>query len=1006
MNDEQKTLVKLLGDVAATNPDAVAVEFGDQTLTYAELHRASLAMAAMLIATHDVKPGELVGISLDPSIERVVAVLAIVQAGAAFVPIDPDLPRLARATLVESAALRLLVTQSKYAIDFDLSSTGIALQSVLVDRASTDPAARVPPLAALQPDAPVYVIFTSGSTGAPKGVVIAQRGLLNLIESQRELLRLGPGRRFLQFASIGFDAAVYEIFGALGSGATLVLGARRDLLPGRPLADFLHGKEITHVLLPPSILSAMNDRADTLPHLGTLIAGGEACSLQLAKTWAVGGRRFLNAYGPTEATVVASVAEYVAGDSSLSIGAPLPNVTAHILDDRLEPVAIGTPGELYLGGIGVALGYHRQPELTARLFVANPFGSGTLYKTGDQASIDPTSGMLRFVGRLDQQIKIRGFRVELGAIEAAASDFRDVGAVVVLDTEEPIGTTGRSSRFLVAYVQPKPGDALDVQALKRFLLDRLPDYMVPHHYVVLDELPMTANRSKVDRSKLPAAKSLIAAEGPVRKEVAQIAKAFDHALDLPLGTTTSTMDFFQLGGDSLCMASVLHELSEGFETNLPTRLIYENPTPAALWLAIDAHRVRERAGLGAESTVDLGVEALPTDADRRAWARATTVGEAPARRILLTGATGFLGSHLLASLVRRQQFERIHVLVRATDAAAARQRLCATFEANRIDPALLTAVTPIAADLVPSELGLRHDDYRVLADSVDAVYHAAADISYVRPYSAVKKPNVEGTRNVLRFASCGAKKHVHHVSSLGIYGAAWTLLGCSQVDEQLDIDRVAPILDIENGYVKAKWVAERLVRHAREAGLAVSVYRPGFIQGRADIGLCNIGDLFCRLLIGCVQLGMYPHFPEKYWLPVPVDYVADAIAHIGTSCAAGGSYNLTVDREGELGHDAIFEHLGALGYPMERTSPNNWLAALKLQRDNALGPLLGFLAERVLEGRHTILEVHHRTPRVDTTHADSALRGSGIEKPIADAALMTTYMSYFARLGLVARPGR
>ena len=368
----------------------------------------------------------------------------------------------------------------------------------------------------LEPEDLAYVIYTSGSTGRPKGVMIAHRGLCNLALAASKALGITSQTRVVQLASFSFDASVWEIFTALVSGAALVLGTREELLPGPKLASFLRGRRVSVATIPPSLLRLLP--AKDLPDLKTVVSAGEACSADLVESWAP-GRRFINAYGPTETTVCATLGECTSGSGRRpDIGTPLGNMRVYILDAQLEPVPVGVVGELCVGGVGVALGYLNRPELTAERFIVDPFSSkpgSRIYRTGDLARYR-ADGRIEYLGRADDQVKVRGYRIELGEIESALLDLAGVAQAAA-----SLQTNDNQEQRIVAYVVPKADDKgprsvgiedsslgtnsapLRSSELWKNLVGRLPDYMMPSAFVVLDKLPLTPN-GKVDRRALPA----------------------------------------------------------------------------------------------------------------------------------------------------------------------------------------------------------------------------------------------------------------------------------------------------------------------------------------------------------------------------------------------------------------------------------------------------------------------------------------------------------------------
>jgi amino acid adenylation domain-containing protein/non-ribosomal peptide synthase protein (TIGR01720 family) len=536
------TLPDLFAAQVARTPDAPALLCEDTWYTYAELDAVANRLAHLLIS-RGVGPETLVAQGLPRNSTHVVAMLAIMKAGAAYLPLDPDYPAERLEFIVGDAAPVLLVTDSATAPTLPAVADVVALDDPAIvaaladcpDTAPTD-ADRVRPLRIANP---AYVIYTSGSTGRPKGVVVTHRGIANLVTAQVPGFGLdAPGSRLLQFASPSFDASIAERCDALLSGAALVLVPKDRLLPGEPLADTIAEYGVTNVTLPPSVLAAMPE--GSLPAELSLVVAGEACPVELAARWSV-DRRMINAYGPTETTVCATLSEPLTGDGPLPVGGPIANTRIYVLDDNLEPVPVGVPGELYVAGTSLARGYLGRPELTAQRFVADSFGDGgRVYRTGDVVRWR-ADGQLEYLGRTDDQVKVRGFRIELGEIEYALAQHPDVNQAVVIVREDRPG-----DKQIVGYVV---GESPDPASLRGFVAERLPQYMVPAAVVVLDELPLTAN-VKVDKKALPAP-DFGAGDSRPPATPAEVALAAAFAEVLGLAEVGVEDSFFDIGGDSI-----------------------------------------------------------------------------------------------------------------------------------------------------------------------------------------------------------------------------------------------------------------------------------------------------------------------------------------------------------------------------------------------------------------------------------------------------------------------
>ncbi|MGW2415540.1 amino acid adenylation domain-containing protein [Streptomyces tubercidicus] len=561
----------------AEAPDAAAVVAADGgvVFSYAELNARANRLARLLVE-RGVGPERLVALALPRSPELVVAVLAVWKAGAAYLPIDTAHPVERVRFMIEDACPALVLTDGCTAGPWaDGMATVLlddgAVQDRLAGLEAVDLATVVDPAHA------AYVIYTSGSTGVPKGVVVGHAGLVNLVASSGPELGLGPGSRVLQFASPSFDAATWDWSLALLSGAALVVAGVEELAPGEALARVLCDAGVTYCMVPPSALGVLD--VARVPASMTVVVGGEACGPDVAGRWSV-GRRMVNAYGPSETTVCATMSEPLSGSVIPPIGRPIGNVRVYVLDAGLSPVPPGVPGELYVAGAGVARGYLGRSALTAQRFVADPYGEpGTrMYRTGDLARWN-NDGTLHFLGRTDDQVKLRGFRIELGEVEAALTACPGITAAAVVIREDRPG-----DRRLVAYVTPETPGELDAGRVKSAVAERLPEYMVPSALVVVDALPLMPN-GKLDRKALPApdyttGTARLRAPRDAREEI--LAGLFAEVLGIEPDRVGVDDGFFELGGHSLLAMRLIGRIRAVLGMELTIRDLFTAPTVATL----------------------------------------------------------------------------------------------------------------------------------------------------------------------------------------------------------------------------------------------------------------------------------------------------------------------------------------------------------------------------------------------------------------------------------------
>ncbi len=489
---------QIFESIAEKKPEAIAAIFEDQKLTYKDLNIQANQLAHYL-QEKGIGPNKLVGICVEKSFDMIVGVLAILKSGGAFVPMDPSYPNDRLEYIFKELKSPILLTQKRLKEKLPFQADSIICLDELNKIHINFPKSN--PTTSEDPESLAYVIFTSGSTGQPKGILLRHNGLCNLISASNELFKVNGESRVLQFSSFGFDVAVWEIFTALLSGGTLVFSGKKSLFSILELPKVINEKKITLAMLPPSLLSILPNSG--FPSLKTIVGVGERCTNENVERWSKGQKLF-NGYGPAEGHVTVSAC--LTNESKLfralgpTIGRPLNNVRIYILDKELQPVPIGVSGEMHLGGVCVANGYLNRPELTQEKFIADPFDDNTtarLYKTGDLARYLP-NGEIEFLGRADNQIKIRGFRVELGEIESAMDTLPTITRAIAI-----LRSDSKQNKILTAYFIPASNKPpLSEEQIRQALEKKLPEFMIPQTFVKLDAFPISPN-GKIDRDALP-----------------------------------------------------------------------------------------------------------------------------------------------------------------------------------------------------------------------------------------------------------------------------------------------------------------------------------------------------------------------------------------------------------------------------------------------------------------------------------------------------------------------
>ncbi|MEO1433296.1 MAG: amino acid adenylation domain-containing protein, partial [Cyanobacteria bacterium J06633_8] len=584
-----KCIHQLFEEQVAKTPDAVAVVFQEQQLTYQQLDNRANQLANYL-QTLGIKPDSKVGICIDRCLNMVVGILGILKAGAAYIPIDPNYPQERLSHMLDDSDVSVLLTTENLLSGLPANKA----KQICLDRdweSLISHQSNESPTSDVKPSNLAYIIYTSGSTGKSKGVMIEHNSLVNFTTTATKEYGINHRDRVLQFASISFDVAVEEMYPCLTNGATLILRTDEFLTNGHQMLQKCEQWGITVLDLPTAywhqLASDLATGESEVPqNLRLVIIGGEAVIPEKVRTWQKSFKNnqcpeLINTYGPTEATVVVTkckLSESINKDTGLAqmtIGKPFPNVQIYILDSCLNPVPIGVPGELHIGGLCLARGYLNRPELTAQKFIPDPFNRGMrMYKSGDLARFLP-DGNIDFLGRIDHQVKIRGFRIELGEIETVLNQHAAVKEAIVIPQEYEAG-----DKRLIAYIVPKSTQSPASKELKEFLKSRLPEYMIPSAFVSLETLPLTPN-DKVDRKALPKPdknnlnleEEYLSARNDVEKKLVTL---WEQAFRIqPIGIKDN---FFSLGGNSLMATSMVAEIEKIFDKKLSQAVFFEAST--------------------------------------------------------------------------------------------------------------------------------------------------------------------------------------------------------------------------------------------------------------------------------------------------------------------------------------------------------------------------------------------------------------------------------------------
>ncbi|PYH94310.1 acetyl-CoA synthetase-like protein [Aspergillus ellipticus CBS 707.79] len=1011
--DVTKDLSALFSKQVQATPDAVALEDETTTYTYAELDNQVDALAIRL-RHYGVGRDSLVGVLLPRSSDYVIACLAALRAGGAFLVLELAYPPELLDDVIRDGNPAVVITCRT-----ELGKIKADVPLITLDEPISKcngSVVEAPPLPADDDlDRLAFVSYSSGTTGKPKGIANPHRAPVLSYNLRFGVQDQQPGDRVA--CNVFF---IWEILRPLLRGATVIAVPDEASYDPAALVDLLSAKKITETLMTPTLLATVLSRhphiGSRLPHLRTLWLNGEVVTTDLAQRAikALPKTRLLNCYSACETHEIAcgDIRE-ILDETALycPVGPPLDLKNTHILDDNQQPVETGVSGELFVAGPLLARGYLNLPETTAKAFIQNPFDTQSgarLYRTGDLARLLP-SGLLEITGRVGSMIKLRGYSVVPAKVENDIVKTLAVSHCAVVAHGEGL------ERQLVAYIVPdrenageRPlveiNEAGNSPAARRVLAQSLAHYMIPALWVQLAELPTHEVTGKVDLKALPPPPTVDHVNGNgkhVEKDpigVEQVAAIWAAALKTSRTLLKPTDDFFDLGGHSLSLADLSSRLSRHFGFRVPIARLAENSTLTGHLETVRAIRDGHTAAVQADLPAVLRADAT-LDEDIRP-SKATICAVDQANTVLLTGVTGFLGAFLLHDLLENTS-AHIICLVRFNEPANDDQPGgVARIRRNLLDLGLwcdsvMERVEILPGNLSRSRFGLSPEAFDELAARVQVIVHAAATVNLVYPYAALRGPNVGGTREILRLASKGGAT-VQYVSTNGVLPPSQEK-GWSE-DTMLDVNDVPEkLLD---GYGQTKWVAEQLVLEAGRRGLPVKIHRAGTISGHSQTGSANAWDLLSALIVESVKLGYAPDVEGWRAEMTPVDFVSKAIIHLANQTHA----EQTVFHLGDpnpVDTRSVFTALQELGYPTKSLGWDEWVALWNEKRGAVKGG----------DGAFTVDILRSGMPTVDFLRGIVVLDNAAtrpfravVERPKVDRALLETYTRHWFARGWLSRP--
>ncbi|MDQ0783957.1 thioester reductase domain-containing protein [Chryseobacterium sp. W4I1] len=705
-------------------------------------------------------------------------------------------------------------------------------------------------------------------------------------------------------------------------------------------------------------------------------------------------------YGPTECAVFATFKKVkdINGRYVSSIGRPIANAQAYILGENNELLPVGAVGELHIGGNLLAQGYLNNEELTTSKFINSPFRENEkLYRTGDLARWKP-DGDIEFLGRIDNQVKVRGFRVELGEIERCLARLEGIQEAAVITKDHG------SNKYIVAFIIIKPGEKADAAWVRQQLKEELPGYMIPAQIINVDKIPLTAN-GKTDTHLLKEwadkeAKELISTEPPTNETERIIADIWAEELERPVINMTD--NFFDIGGNSLLVAIVATALNSRLDTKIYMRDIYQFPVLRQLAdeLIIRAKEAREAIPKeDVEPYVALQQDVYLAPGTVFAGGFDPKQLEKP-KTIFLTGVTGFVGIHLLQELLDTTSAD-IYCLVRAQDEFHAVEKIDRCYKQYHIDrkEEQKPRIIPVIGDLSLPLLGLSEEEFKKLAGVLDLIYHSGSSVNFIEPYSYMKAPNVEGLREIIKLAGAERTKCLALLSTISVYSWGHVFTGKKVMLESDDIEQNIMSVSKDIGYVRSKYVMEAIADLAAKEGLPLITYRLGYAMCHSETGASAPYQWWSGLVKNCVEFKSYPLLTELREGLITVDYMTQSMAHITKNKdAVGKKFNLIAKPETNLTLENFFGLLKKY-YPftLEGLPYKEWRKQWEDDRKNRLYPLTSLFKDNMHEGLSTV-ELYQNTYVWDCSNVMKFLEGSGIEEPIFDKKMLDLYLKYLGIL--------
>ena len=982
-------------------------------LTYKELDDISNIIAKSL-TNMGLKKGNYIIIAMDRGINYILAILAIIKISAVYVPLDINYPMERINFIIRDINPSLIITNNNFDILNDQQYDTIDIEELYKNvnecvNECVNKEKKGEKEKKIEKDREIYIMYTSGSTGNPKGVVVGEKGIVNLVKDMKYINI--KEKRVAQIANICFDASTFEIWGTLVNGGTLII-YENEKTDSNKMGKFIEEEKIESMFMTTALFHLMvAENINSLKGVKELLVGGEVISQYKVKEYKekIKGCNITNIYGPTENTTFSTFYKIDTIDNnSIPIGIPIQGCNIYILNEKMEECEIGQIGELYVGGKGVALKYLNNKEMTEEKF--KHYKGDRIYKTGDLVRY-LSNNNLEFIGRKDNQVKIRGFRLELNEIENQILQYKDIKSCCVkcidIDNEKKI----------IAFLVPETlkfscGD------LKNYLKHNLPEYMLPNLYSVVDNIPFSQNGkisvslSNLNRSNIYMDDDYIEPSTSLQLDLVNLFQ--DNLSITPIGINDN---LFDLGATSISVAKLSIKISKLFCVNISSQIIYQYPTINQICNYINSlSKYNISSNIVYENNV-VGKnfnKKLQNDIDNYSFDKDPILQCDELKifkndilpfekqdNVLITGATGFLGAYLVNDLLKNK--EKIYCLVRCKHEEIGLKRIRENMEKYKLwkfDYQDRLIIVP--GDLQLEFFGLSIENYNILCKTIDVIYHNAAMVNYITNYNSHRLTNVIGTFNIIKLAISIKLKKINFVSTIAVFGPYFYFTGSDLINEHTCLDTSITALKYDMGYSQSKWVAEKLLLSFSSLGLPLSIFRPGFIMGDSITGSSNTDDFMHSLIKGCIHSNSYPLLYSQRKEFVPVDYVSSVISFISSSSSSSSLCFHIVPPSSSPDLISTFNSISLLGYNLSALDYSSWVNSLISSSSPSLSPFLSLFYTPVFNDL-SLWQLYSNMSFYDSSNTSLFLSSSSISFP-SFSSLLPLYFNFWISSSFLPSP--